>query len=197
LIIVCYLGNGCSIMVVQGGRSVDTSLGLGTVCGVMMGTRSGDLDPAIVLELIEAHGMTAAEVKDVVYKKSGLLGVSGVSSDMRDVEAAAAAGNERARLALDMFADRVRKYVGAYAVTLGALHAVAFTAGIGENSPEMRELICRGLDVIGARIDPDANRVRAVEKDVSAFGSHVKILVVPTNEELMIARETERVLGAK
>jgi acetate kinase len=196
-IVVCHLGNGCSVTAVQGGRSVDTSLGLGTVCGVMMGTRSGDLDPAIVLELIEAHGMTPAAVKDLLYKKSGLLGVSGVSSDLRDVEAAAAAGNERARLALDMFADRVRKYIGAYAVTLGALHAVAFTAGIGENSSEMRERICRGLDVIGARLDPDANRrARGREADVSAFGSPVTILVVPTNEELMIARETERVLGA-
>jgi acetate kinase len=195
--IVCHLGNGSSVTAVQGGRSVDTSLGLGTVCGVMMGTRTGDLDPAIVLELIEAQGLTAAQVKDLVYKKSGLLGVSGVSSDMRDVEAAAASGNERARLALEMFADRVRKYVGAYAVTLGALHAIAFTAGIGENDPETRERICRGLDVIGARLDPDANaRVRGREADVTAFGSPVKILVVPTNEELMIARETERVLGA-
>lgn len=194
-LIVCHLGNGSSITAVKGGRSIDTSLGYGTMCGVMMGTRSGDVDPAILLDLMENHGMSVSEVKDMVYKRSGLLGVSGVSSDMRDVEAAAAAGNERAALALDLFADKVRKHIGAYAVTMGRLDALAFTAGIGENGPEMREMICRGLEVLGARIDPEANRVRGVEKVVSAKDSRVGILVVPTNEELMIARETERVLS--
>lgn len=193
--VVCHLGNGSSITAVKDGRSVDTSLGYGTMCGVMMGTRSGDVDPAILLDLIENHGMTVSEVKDMVYKRSGLLGVSGVSSDMRDVEAAAAAGNERAALALDLFADKVRKHIGAYAVTMGRLDAIAFTAGIGENGPEIREMICRGLEVLGARIDPEANRVRGVEKVISAKDSRVSILVVPTNEELMIARETERVLS--
>lgn len=194
-LVVCHLGNGSSLTAVKGGRSIDTSLGFGTMCGVMMGTRSGDVDPAILLELMENHGMTASEVKDLVYKRSGLLGISGVSSDMRDVEGAAWAGNERAGLALELFADKVRKYIGAYAVTMGSLDAVAFTAGIGENGPEMREMICRGLEVLGARLDPEANKVRGVERVISAPDSRVSILCVPTNEELMIALETERVLS--
>ncbi len=193
--VVCHLGNGSSITAVKGGRSIDTSLGYGTMCGVMMGTRSGDVDPAVLIDLMEADGMTPAQVKDMVYKKSGLLGISGVSSDMRDVEAAADAGSPRARLALELFADKVRKYIGAYAVTLGRLDAIAFTAGIGENGPEMREMICAGLEVLGASIDPVANKVRGQEKVVSTPESRVKILVVPTNEELMIARETERILA--
>lgn len=194
-LVVCHLGNGSSLTAVKGGRSIDTSLGFGTMCGVMMGTRSGDVDPAILLELMENHGMTASEVKDLVYKRSGLLGISGVSSDMRDVEGAAWGGNERAGLALELFADKVRKYIGAYAVTMGSLDAVAFTAGIGENGPEMREMICRGLEVLGARLDPEANKVRGVERVISAPDSRVSILCVPTNEELMIALETERVLS--
>ncbi|HOA05409.1 MAG TPA: acetate kinase [Candidatus Fermentibacter daniensis] len=195
--IVCHLGNGSSITAVKQGRSIDTSLGYGTVCGVMMGTRSGDVDPAILIELMENHGMSASEVKDLVYKKSGLLGISGVSSDMRDVERAAESGNERAVLALDLFADKVRKYIGAYAVTLGSVDAIAFTAGVGENGIEMREMICRGLGVLGAELDPEANNCRGQEKIVSSPDSRVKLLVVPTNEELMIAMETERILGRR
>lgn len=195
--IVCHLGNGSSITAVKQGRSIDTSLGYGTVCGVMMGTRSGDVDPAILIELMESHGMSASEVKDLVYKKSGLLGISGVSSDMRDVEQAAESGNERAALALDLFADKVRKYIGAYAVTLGSVDAIAFTAGVGENGWKMREMICRGLGVLGAELDPEANRCRGQEKIVSSPDSRVKLLVVPTNEELMIAMETERILGRR
>ncbi len=196
-IIVCHLGNGSSITAVRGGRSIDTSLGFGTMCGVMMGTRSGDVDPAILLELMESHGMSASEVKDLVYKKSGLLGISGVSSDMRDVEQAADAGSERAKLALDLFADKVRKYIGGYAVTLGSVDAVTFTAGIGENGWEIRETICAGLEAIGARLDIEANRCRGQERIVSTPDSRVKLLVVPTNEELMIAIETERILGLR
>lgn len=195
--IVCHLGNGSSITAVKQGRSIDTSLGYGTVCGVMMGTRSGDVDPAILIELMENHGMSASEVKDLVYKKSGLLGISGVSSDMRDVERAAESGDERAALALDLFADKVRKYIGAYAVTLGSVDAIAFTAGVGENGIEMREMICRGLGVLGAELDPEANNCRGQEKIVSSPDSRVKLLVVPTNEELMIAMETERILGRR
>jgi acetate kinase len=194
-LVVCHLGNGSSITAVKGGRSIDTSLGFGTMCGVMMGTRSGDVDPAILLELMESHGMSASQVKDLVYKQSGLLGISGISSDMRDVETAADAGDERAKLALDLFADKVRKYIGGYAVTMGSLDAVVFTAGIGENGPEMREMICRGLEILGARLDPVANLVRGQEKTISTSDSPVKLLVVPTNEELMIALETERILG--
>jgi acetate kinase len=194
-IIVCHLGNGSSLTAVKHGKSIDTSLGYGTMCGVMMGTRSGDVDPAVLLDLIESDGMSAAEIKDMVYKKSGLLGISGVSSDMRDVEAAADSGNSRAKLALDLFADKVRKYIGGYAVTMGRLDAIAFTAGIGENGPEIRENICTGLEVLGAELDPEANKVRGLEKIVSRPGSRVKLLVVPTNEELMIAKETERVLA--
>ncbi|HPN62491.1 MAG TPA: acetate kinase [Candidatus Fermentibacter daniensis] len=195
--IVCHLGNGSSITAVKQGRSIDTSLGYGTVCGVMMGTRSGDVDPAILIELMENHGMSASEVKDLVYKKSGLLGISGVSSDMRDVERAAESGDERAALALDLFADKVRKYIGAYAVTLGSVDAIAFTAGVGENGWKMREMICRGLGVLGAELDPEANNCRGQEKIVSSPDSRVKLLVVPTNEELMIAMETERILGRR
>lgn len=138
-IITCHLGNGSSITAVKHGKSIDTSLGFGTVCGVMMGTRSGDVDPAVIIELMENQGMNVLEIKTMLYKESGVLGISGVSSDMRDVEEADSSGNKRATLALEMFADRVRKHIGAYAVTMGALDAVVFTAGIGENGPETRE----------------------------------------------------------
>lgn len=190
--ITCHLGNGSSITAVKGGRSIDTSLGFGTFCGVMMGTRSGDVDPAILFDLMENRGWTLEQVKKMVYKESGLLGVSGVSMDMRDVEEHMWNGHERSRLAFEMFADRVRKYIGSYAATLGTLDAVVFTAGIGENGWELRELICDNMDALGIRIDREANKVKGVERIISAPDSSVKVMVIPTNEELMIARETIR-----
>ncbi len=195
-IVTCHLGNGCSLTAVKNGRSIDTSLGYGTMCGVMMGTRSGDVDPAIIVALAERHGMSPSEINGMIYKESGLLGISGVSRDMRDVEEAAEEGNSRAALALDLFADKVRKYIGGYAVTMGRLDAIVFTAGVGENGPEIREKICNGLQVLGASIDPDKNLVRGREEDITGSSSRVRVMVIPTNEELMIARETARLVGS-
>jgi acetate kinase len=194
-VVTCHLGNGCSLTAVKNGRSIDTSLGYGTMCGVMMGTRSGDIDPAIVVDLAGRHGMAPEEINRVIYKESGLLGISGVSRDMRDVEDAAEEGNHRAALALDLFADKVRKYIGGYAVTMGGIDAIVFTAGVGENGPEIREKICDGLEVLGASIDAGKNLVRGDEADISAAESEVRVLVIPTNEELMIARETARLVS--
>jgi acetate kinase len=195
-LITCHLGNGCSVTAVRGGRSVDTSLGFGTFCGLMMGTRCGDVDPAALFELMEHHGWSLEKVKKTVYRESGLLGISGLSNDMRDIEDASfKRGEEMATLALDMFVDRVRKYIGAYAATLGRLDGIVFTAGIGENGPEIREMVCSGQETLGIRIDPEANKVRGKERIVSMPDSRVKVLVVPTNEELMIARETRRVIS--
>ncbi len=189
-IITCHLGNGSSLTAVKHGESFDTSLGYGTACGVVMGTRSGDVDSAVLIDLVQNHGVSISELKDMVYKKSGILGISGISSDQRDVEDAAENGNERAELALELFASSVRKYIGAYAVTMGALDAIVFTAGVGENGPQMRERICRGLEVLGVGMDPEKNDFKGEQRDITANGSRVKVLVIPTNEELMIARET-------
>ncbi|MCD4846790.1 MAG: acetate kinase [Candidatus Aegiribacteria sp.] len=189
-IVTCHLGNGSSLTAVKHGKSLDTSLGYGTACGVMMGTRSGDVDSAVLIDLVQNHDVSISELKDMVYKKSGVLGISGISSDQRDVEDAAENGNERAELALELFASSVRKYIGAYAVTMGALDAIVFTAGVGENGPHMRERICMNLEVLGARMDPEKNDFKGEQRDITANGSRVKILVIPTNEELMIARET-------
>ncbi len=189
-IVTCHLGNGSSLTAVKHGKSLDTSLGYGTACGVMMGTRSGDVDSAVLIDLVQNHGVSISELKDMVYKKSGVLGISGISSDQRDVEDAAENGNERAELALDLYASSIRKYIGAYAVTMGALDAIVFTAGVGENGPQMRERICRGLEVLGVRMDPAKNDFKGEQRDITANGSRVKVLVIPTNEELMIARET-------
>ena len=191
-IITCHLGNGSSITAVRGGKSVDTSLGFGTFCGVMMGTRSGDVDPAILFDLMENRGWSLEQVKNMVYKESGLLGVSGISMDMRDIEDRMWNGDERAKLAFEMFSDRVRKYIGAYAATLGKLDAIVFTAGIGENGWELRELICDNMDALGVKLDKQTNQCKGVERIVSTPDSRVRVMVIPTNEELMIARETVR-----
>lgn len=190
--ITCHLGNGSSITAVRGGKSIDTSLGFGTFCGVMMGTRSGDVDPAILFDLMENRGWTLDQVKKMVYKESGLLGISGISMDMRDVEEHMWNGHKRAKLAFEMFADRVKKYIGSYAATLGTLDAIVFTAGIGENGWELRELICDNMDVFGIKIDREENQVKGQEKMISTPDSRVAVMVIPTNEELMIARETLR-----
>ncbi len=190
-VITCHLGNGASITAVDGGRSVDTSMGFTPLEGLIMGTRSGDVDPAVVSFLAAKEGLTAEDVVNkLLNKQSGVLGISGVSSDFRAIEEAAAQGNRRAELAIEMFAYRVRKYIGAYAAAMGGVDAIVFTAGLGENSSSMRESICSGLQFLGVQIDPEKNDVRGKEVDVSADQAAVRVLLIPTDEELMIARDT-------
>ena len=195
-IITCHLGNGSSISAVKGGKCVDTSMGFTPLEGVPMGTRSGDLDPAVVEYLCGKLNKTVGEVLTILNKKSGVSGVSGVSSDFRDLRAAKDAGNDRARLALDLFTYRVKKYVGSYAAALGGADAIVFTAGIGENDVDVRESVATGLEYMGAKLDPEKNRARSGEpvREISAADSRVKILVIPTNEELVIARETREIV---
>lgn len=189
-IITCHLGNGASITAVDGGRSVNTSMGFTPLAGVMMGTRCGDIDPAIVTFLQKKEGLSAEEVEDVMNKKSGMLGVSGVSSDGRDVEQAAKEGNERAVLTENIYANRVMSFVGAYFAQLGGLDAIVFTGGIGENDGNMRQRICERLGALGVALDEEANKgVRGVEKCLSKADSKVAVWLIPTNEELMIARD--------
>ena len=189
-IVVCHLGNGSSLSAVVNGRCVDTSMGLTPLEGVLMGTRSGDLDPAVVECIANNEHLTPTETLNLLNKKSGLMGLSGVSSDMRDVYTAAEAGNERAKMTLDIWAYRVKKYIGAYAAAMGGLDAVIFTAGIGENDKRSRAAVCEGLEFLGVRLDPEKNNVRGVEAEISAADSKVKVWVIPTNEELAIARDT-------
>ena len=189
-IIVCYLGNGASISAVNCGKSVDTSMGLTPLEGLVMGTRSGDLDPAIIDFVGKKEGLSLDEMNEVLNKKSGMLGISGVSSDGRDLEAAAETGNKRAQLALDVFDYRVIKYIGAYAAAMNGVDAIAFTAGIGENNIKMRKDVCSSLTYLGVKLDEEKNNVRGEERIISADDSKVQVLLVPTNEELAIARET-------
>ncbi len=189
-LVTCHLGNGASVAAVDGGKSVDTSMGFTPLEGLAMGTRCGDMDPAITTFLMEKEGMDYKELNNVMNKKSGVLGVSGVSSDFRDIEEAAEKGNKRAKLALDLYHKRVKKYIGAYAAEMGGLDAVVFTAGLGENSPESRAAICEGLEFLGLHVDSDKNNVRGKATVFSTEDSTTKAVLVPTNEELMIARET-------
>ncbi len=189
-IIVCHLGNGASICAVDHGKSVDTSMGLTPLEGLVMGTRSGDIDPAIIDFVGKKEGLDLDGMNNILNKKSGMLGISGVSSDGRDLGAAAAAGNERAKLALDVFDYDVIKYIGSYAAVMNGVDAICFTAGIGENNIEMRANVCSHLGYLGAKLDPEKNDVRSEERIISTDDSKVKILLVPTNEELAIARET-------
>ena len=189
-VINCHLGNGSSVSASIDGKCVDTSMGLTPLEGLPMGTRSGNLDPAILQFIMNKYGYTADEMLNVLNKKSGVLGISGVGSDFRDLEKAAKEGNERAQLALDKFAYAVRKYIGSYAAAMGGVDIITFTAGLGENGPDMRESICRGLEFLGVRVDHEKNQVRGKETDISAADSTVKVYVIPTNEELMIARDT-------
>ena len=186
----CHLGNGSSMSAVKDGKCQDTSMGLTPLEGLPMGTRSGNLDPAILQFIMNKYGYTADEMLNVLNKKSGVLGISGVGSDFRDLEKAAKEGNGRAQLALDKFAYEVRKYIGSYAAAMGGVDIITFTAGLGENGPDMRESICRGLEFLGVRVDHEKNQVRGKETDISAADSTVKVYVIPTNEELMIARDT-------
>lgn len=195
-IISCHLGNGASIAAVKYGRSIDTSMGFTPLEGLVMGTRCGEIDPAIIPFLMKKEDMTADQVDNYLNKKAGVLGLSGVSSDFRDIEEAANNGNERAKLALEVFAYKVRKYIGGYVAAMGGVDAIAFTAGLGENSITMRAAICQGLEYLGTRLDPIKNNVRGQTREISADGAKVKIFVVPTNEELVIARDTEKICAA-
>jgi len=188
--IVCHLGNGASICAVLNGKSVDTSMGLTPLEGLVMGTRSGDIDPAILEFLAKKEGMDITELMNMLNKKSGVHGVSGISSDFRDLAAGAKEGNKRAQIAIDVFAYRVAKYVGSYAAAMNGVDAIAFTAGIGENDGSIREKVCEYLGYLGITIDKEANGKRGEEIVISTADSKVKVLVVPTNEELAIARET-------
>ena len=189
-VINCHLGNGSSVSASIDGKCVDTSMGLTPLEGLPMGTRSGNLDPAILQFIMNKYGYTADEMLNILNKKSGVLGISGVGSDFRDLEKAAKEGSERAQLALDKFAYEVRKYIGSYAAAMGGVDIITFTAGVGENGPDMRESICEGLGFLGVHVDHEKNQVRGKETDISAADSTVKVYVIPTNEELMIARDT-------
>lgn len=188
-LISCHLGNGASITAIQGGKSIDTSMGFTPLAGVTMGTRSGNIDPALIPFIMEKTGKTADEVLDVLNKKSGMLAVSGFSSDLRDIEIQAKQGNERAKLALDVFSNRIHKYIGSYASRMYGVDAIIFTAGIGENSDVIRENVLRGLEFMGVYWDPALNKVRGEEAFINYPHSPVKVLVIPTNEEVMIARD--------
>ena len=195
-IITCHLGNGGSLTAVKNGKAIDTTMGFTPLDGIVMGTRSGSIDPAIVIYLIQELGYSVEEVNDILNKKSGILGVSGVSSDFRDIRSAAyEENNERAKLALDLYHYKVRCQIGAYAAAMGGVDVIVFTAGVGENAIETREGWVEGLEFLGIEIDKDKNKVRGELKEVSKDTSKVKIYVVPTNEELMIAEETVELLN--
>ena len=195
-IVTCHLGNGSSITAVDGGKCVDTSMGFTPLAGVLMGTRSGDIDASAVEFLARKKGMTHAEVVTYLNKKCGVAGISGVSSDFRDLIAGMENGNERCKLALDMFNYQTKRFVGAYAAAMGGLDCIVFTAGIGENTTQVREGVCEGLEFLGVKLDKAKNVAKndGGIRDISAEGSRVKILVIPTNEELVIARETAELL---
>jgi acetate kinase len=191
----CHMGNGVSITAIRNGRSIDTSLGFGTMCGAPMGTRAGDVDPIVILHMIDKLGMSTREVNQLLYYESGLKGISGLSSDMRDVMSAAESGNARALRAVQVFGHGCRKHIAALATNLGGtLDALIFTAGIGEHSRQTRRVICSGLQVLGIELDESRNDTGGVEAVISSPSSRVTVLVVPTNEELMIALETEEVV---
>lgn len=194
-LISCHLGNGASIAAIDRGKSIDTSMGFTPLAGVTMGTRSGNLDPALIPFIMEKTGKNAEEVLDVLNKKSGMLAVSGFSSDLRDIEIEASKGNPRAQLALDVFASRIHKYIGSYAARMNGVDAIIFTAGIGENSDIIRSKVLSGLQFMGVYMDPDLNKIRGKEAFISYPYSPVKVIVIPTNEEVMIARDTMRIAG--
>ena len=189
-LISCHLGNGSSVTAIDGGKSVDTSMGFTPLAGLPMGTRSGDLDAGILEYLMKKHGYSIDEMLNILNKKSGVLGISGVSSDFRDLEDAAPKGNQRAQLALDSFDYNVKKLIGAYAAAMGGVDAIIFTAGVGENGPDTRANAVSGLEYMGVKLDAEKNKVRGKEADVSADDAKVRVLVIPTNEELMIAMDT-------
>ena len=194
-IINCHLGNGSSLAAIKYGKCVDTTMGFTPLAGVLMGTRCGDIDPAIVLNVMDNHNLSTKEMDTLMNKKSGVLGISGVSSDFRDLGQAAAEGNERAQLALDMFHYQVRKEIGAFAAAMGGVDVITFTAGVGENDIEDRAAIAEGLEYLGAKLDPQRNNVRGKDALISTDDSTVKMYVIPTNEEIMIARDTKDIVS--
>lgn len=194
-IINCHLGNGSSLAAIKYGKCVDTTMGFTPLAGVLMGTRCGDIDPAIVLNVMDNHNLSTKEMDTLMNKKSGVLGISGVSSDFRDLGQAAAEGNERAQLALDMFHYQVCKEIGAFAAAMGGVDVITFTAGVGENGIEDRAAIAEGLEYLGAKLDPQRNNVRGKDAIISTDDSTVKMYVIPTNEEIMIARDTKDIVS--
>ena len=196
-IITCHLGNGASVSAIKRGKCIDTSMGLTPLEGLVMGTRSGDIDPAIVTYIREKENLEQGVANDILNKKSGMLGISGVSSDFRDIEAAAEEGNERAMLALKVFAQRVKFYIGGYIAEMNGVDAIVFTAGVGENDMGMRDIICNEMGNLGIKLDLVKNKVRGKEMVISADDSKVKVLLIPTNEELMIARDTYNIVTNK
>ena len=196
--VTCHLGNGSSITAVENGKCIDTSMGLTPLAGVLMGTRCGDVDPSVVTYMEQKLGIHGQEMADYLNKQSGLLGISGVSSDKRDVEAAAEAGNKRAQLAGDMLDYQIKKYIGAYSAAMGGLDCIVFTGGIGENDQKLRANVCANMEYLGVTIDPEKNKLRGLDiNDISGADSRVKVLVVCTNEELMIARDTKALVEAR
>ena len=195
-IITCHIGNGGSITAVKDGVSIDTSMGLTPVEGLMMGTRCGDVDPAALLYIQQKEGLDAEGMQALINKKSGVLGISGLSSDMRDIENAIEQGNERAKLALDMYEYRIIKYVGAYTAALGGVDVIVFTAGVGENQIATRERVCKQLAYLGIDFDSDKNNCRGEEVEISRPKSKVRVVVIPTDEEYMIARDTQAIVEA-
>lgn len=194
--IICHLGNGVTVAAVDSGRSVDTSMGLTPLEGLIMGTRSGDIDPGVIFFLNRQIGYSIDRIDNLLNKESGLLGISGVSNDMRIIEDQAKQGNERCKLAMEMFSYRVKKYIGSYAAAMGGLDILVFTAGIGENSITIRSMVCQGLDFLGIVLDDKLNtEIVGHEGIISAAGSRVAVMVVPTNEERMIAKDTLRISG--
>ena len=194
-IITCHIGNGASITAIEDGKSVDTSMGLTPTEGLMMGTRSGDVDPGALVYLMQQYGLDAEGLQKLVNKQSGVLGVSGISSDMRDIEDAIARGDEKAKLAMDMYEYRILKYIGAYAAVLGGVDVIVFTGGVGENQIGTREVICKKLAFMGVTFDAEANKTRGKEIEISGKDSKVHVVVIPTDEELMIARDTAAIVG--
>lgn len=194
-LVTCHLGNGVSLCAISGGKSVDTSMGMTPLEGLAMGTRCGDIDPAVVQYIMEKECISAQQAGDLLNKKSGVLGISGVSSDFRDLSAAANEGNERAAAAMEVFAYRVAGYIGRYAACMNGLDAIVFTAGIGENDVGIREKVCSYLTWFGVDVDPELNSKRGQALDVSRPGAKVRVLVIPTNEELVIARDTKSILN--
>ena len=196
-IITCHLGNGASVSAIKRGKCIDTSMGFTPLEGLVMGTRSGDIDPAIVTYIREKENLEQGVANEILNKKSGMLGISGVSSDFRDIEAAAEEGNERAMLALKVFAQRVKFYIGGYIAEMNGVDAIVFTAGVGENDMGMRDIICNEMGNLGIKLDLVKNKVRGKEMVISAEDSKVKVLLIPTNEELMIARDTYNIVTNK
>lgn len=197
-IITCHVGNGGSITAIKNGESIDTSMGLTPTEGLMMGTRVGDIDPGALVYIMLKHNLSATELQKIINKESGMMGTTGISSDMREIEAAINAGNERAKLALDMYEQRITKYIGAYAAEMGGVDIIVFTGGVGENQVSLRETVCAPLSFFGVEIDKAVNaEIHGSEAVISTPASKVKVVVIPTDEELMIARDTEAIVSNK